>query len=77
MFLFYFVRCSCEESQNMSMFSSDLKSLFTISIKTRYDSLSDQFNRIFMVKLLLVSTVIMAVSWYQDDVHCIVPGKLR
>ena len=58
------------------MIASDLKGLLSFStLKSRYDSLSDQYNRILMVRLLLVISVVMMVSWYKDSVHCIVPGE--
>lgn len=57
----------------MSMAATDLKGLLTISVKSRHDGYSDQYNRIFMVKFLLVCTLVMGISWYQDSINCIVP----
>ena len=57
------------------MIASDIKDLLSFStLKSRYDSLSDQYNRILMVRLLLIISVVMMVSWYKDSVNCIVPG---
>ena len=55
--------------------ASDIKDLITINIKHRHDDLSDQYNRVFMVKLCLVSSLIMSVSWFKDSIKCIVPGR--
>ena len=56
------------------MVATDIKSMLSISIKSRHDSYTDQYNRIFMVKLLLVSSLIMGISWFQDSINCMVPG---
>ena len=58
----------------MAMVATDIKSMLSISIKSRHDSHTDQYNRIFMVKLLLVSSLIMGISWFQDSINCMVPG---
>ena len=58
----------------MAMVATDIKSMLSISIKSRHDSYTDQYNRIFMVKMLLVSSLIMGISWFQDSIHCMVPG---
>jgi hypothetical protein len=58
----------------MAMIATDLKGMLSINIKSRHDSHSDQYSRIFMVKLLLVCTIIMGISWYTDSINCIVPG---
>jgi len=58
----------------MAMVATDLKGMLSISIKSRHDSHSDQYNRIFMVKLMLVCCVVMGISWYSDSISCIIPG---
>ncbi|XP_047145463.1 innexin inx3 isoform X1 [Hydra vulgaris] len=58
----------------MAMIATDIKSMLSITIKSRHDSYTDQYNRIFMVKILLVSCLIMGISWFQDSITCIVPG---
>lgn len=57
----------------MAMVATDLKGMLSISIKSRHDSHSDQYSRIFMIKLLLVCTVVMGISWYSDSITCIIP----
>lgn len=61
----------------MSFVATDLKGLLTLNIKSRHDGYLDQYNRIFMVKLLMVATIVMGLSWYGDSIHCIIPGKVR
>ena len=58
----------------MSFATKDLKDIFKIKIKPRHDSLTDQYHRIFMVKLLLISSLVMGISWFKDSVNCLVPG---
>jgi len=59
----------------MAMVATDIKGMLSISIKSRHDSHSDQYNRIFMVKLMLVCTLVMGISWYSDSISCIIPGS--
>ena len=59
----------------MAMAATALKDMLSISIKSRHDSYSDQYNRIFMVKLFLIGSVITGVSWYTDSLTCMIPGK--
>ena len=61
----------------MSFVATDLKGLLTLNIKSRHDGYLDQYNRIFMVKLLMVATIVMGLSWYGDSINCIIPGKVR
>ena len=58
----------------MSFATKDFKDIFKIKIKPRHDSLTDQYQRIFMVKLLLISSLVMGISWFKDSVNCLVPG---
>lgn len=54
--------------------ASDLKDIFTIRLKERQDAYTDQFSRIFMVKILLMSSILMGVDWFQDTVNCMIPN---
>ena len=60
----------------MSMVATDIKGMITIKIKPRHDGMTDQYNRIFMVKILLISSLVMSVSWFKDSINCIVPSKI-
>ena len=56
--------------------TSGIKELLTIEIKSRHDPSSDQYSRIFMVRLLLVCTIIIGVNEYKDTISCIIPESL-
>uniref|UniRef100_A0A7M5X4M6 Innexin n=1 Tax=Clytia hemisphaerica TaxID=252671 RepID=A0A7M5X4M6_9CNID len=57
----------------MALVASDIKGMLSITIKSRHDSHTDQYNRIFMVKILLVTSLVMGISWYSDSISCIIP----
>lgn len=44
-------------------------------MKTRHDSICDQFNRLFMTRVLLIMSVIMGFDYYSDKVSCMVLGE--
>ena len=48
----------------MSGVTGDIKKLFNFKYKTRDDSVSDQYNRVFMVKAMLVASFLTGMSWY-------------
>ena len=58
----------------MSMITGSIKGLLQFKIKSRHDSFTDQFNRIFMVKMAMVSTMLLGLNWFKDTITCIVPG---
>ena len=45
--------------------------------KARYDSGSDQYTRIFMPKLFMISSLIMAFSYFNDKLNCMVNSRLN
>ena len=53
----------------------NLKDILTIKIKSRHDSYSDQFNRIFMVKMFLLASVLIGIDYFHDSMSCIAPIK--
>ena len=55
------------------MDGSLLKEIFAVQFKARHDSYTDQFQRIFMSRLLFVSSVLMSVDYFSDDVNCMTP----
>ncbi|XP_065655481.1 innexin inx3 isoform X2 [Hydra vulgaris] len=59
----------------MSMIATSLKSLLKIKVKERNDSYTDQYNRIFMVKIMLACCIIMGISWYKDAIKCVVTSS--
>ncbi|XP_066929704.1 innexin inx2-like [Clytia hemisphaerica] len=60
----------------MAMIAGDFKSFLTIKIKQRDDNLFDQYSRIFMVKVLLITSMVCGISWYSDKFNCIIPEKM-
>lgn len=54
--------------------AGNVKSLLQIKVKPRYDSYSDQFHRVAMVKVLMASSMLLGLNWFKDTITCIVPG---
>ena len=50
-----------------------LKDILSIKIKPRHDSASDQFNRLFMTKMLLVAAFLMGFEYFSDKITCLKP----
>ena len=57
----------------MTTIPGDIKDLLKIRLKPRYDSFWDQYSRVFMVKLLLVCTLLIAFNEHRESISCIVP----
>lgn len=51
----------------------DLKKMLQVKIKPRKDSYSDQFSRILMVKMMMLTAAVTGISWAKDKFTCIVP----
>jgi len=51
----------------------DLKKMLTVKLKPRVDPYCDQYSRIIMVKVLMLTATFTAISWAKDKVTCIVP----
>ena len=61
----------------MSMaIAGEVKNVLSLKLKSRPDSHSDQFSRIFLVKLMMVGSLVIGLNWYNDKVLCIVPKSL-
>lgn len=52
----------------------DVKKMFNYKYKKRDDGFTDQYSRIFMTKMMLIAASITGLSWYSDDIKCLVPG---
>ena len=52
-----------------------LKDILTVTFKHRHDSYSDQFNRIFMTKMLLIASIVIGVDYFSDQVNCMIPDN--
>ena len=57
----------------MSLIDGNIKEILSIKLKHRHDSITDQFNRIVMVKMLVIFSIIMSMEFFSDKVSCIVP----
>lgn len=53
---------------------NSIKSLLTIKPKSRTDDYTDQFHRIFMVKISMVASLLLGLNWVKDTITCIIPG---
>lgn len=51
----------------------NLKKMIQVKIKPRQDSYTDQFSRIFMVKMLMLTAAVTGITWMKDKVTCIIP----
>ena len=58
------------------MIANEFKNFLTIKIKPRDDNMIDQYSRIFMVKMFLLSSIICGLNWYFDKFNCILPGTV-
>jgi len=53
-----------------------IKDIISVKIKPRQDGYSDQFCRIFMVKIMMIGALLVGLNWYSDKITCIIPGAL-
>ena len=58
----------------MSMITGNIKSLLQIKFKNRHDNYTDQYNRIFMVKMAMISSMLLGLNWFKDTIRCTVPN---
>jgi len=58
----------------MAMIVGTFKDLLSIKPKSRCDTYTDQYHRIFMVKMALVSAALLGMNWLKDTMSCIIPG---
>ena len=58
----------------MSMITGNIKSLLKIKFKARHDNCTDQYNRIFMVKMAMISSMLLGLNWFKDTIKCVVPN---
>lgn len=53
-----------------------IKSILSVKLKPRHDTYTDQFSRIFLVKVLMISALLVGLNWYNEKADCIIPSKL-
>ncbi|XP_066918022.1 innexin inx3-like [Clytia hemisphaerica] len=51
--------------------------VITWKSKTPYDAASDQYTRIFMPKLFIISSLVMGFSYFNDKLNCMVSARLH
>ncbi|XP_066918048.1 uncharacterized protein [Clytia hemisphaerica] len=51
--------------------------VITWKSKTPYDAASDQYTRIFMPKLFIISSLVMGFSYFNDKLNCMVSSRLN
>ncbi|XP_065643173.1 innexin inx3 [Hydra vulgaris] len=56
----------------MSLVANSIKEIISIKIKSRNDSVTDQYQRIFMTKICIVFAALIGVNYFNDKVSCIV-----
>lgn len=71
-----YIYCSDAVRISMSSDTNAIQDLLKIRIKSRDDGLTDQYNRIIMVKLLAILSLIMTAAWFEESISCMVPGTI-
>lgn len=61
----------------MALISESIKDIVSINIKERHDDHSDQFSRIFIVKMLVMSALITSMDFFNDSMSCILPEDTK
>ena len=60
----------------MAWFLEDIKAILSIRVKTRHDAIYDQYSRLFMPKILLISSFAVGLNWFRDKLTCVVPDNV-
>ena len=64
-------------SHKMHALTESVWEVITWKSKTPYDSVSDQYTRIFMPKLFIISSLVMGFSYFNDKLNCMVSSRLN
>ena len=51
--------------------TESFKDIVSIKIKPRVDDYADQFSRIFIVKMLIMSAIVTSLDFFNDTMACI------
>ena len=57
--------------------SDSFKDIISIKIKPRVDDYADQVSRIFIVKMLLLCTLVTSLDFFNDTMSCIRSGNAK
>ena len=61
----------------MALISESFKDIVNIKFKSRDDDLTDQFSRIFVVKMLIMSALVTSLDFFNDEMACIRPTNSK
>lgn len=59
----------------LDVISETMLSLLHFVVKDRIDSADEQFSRIFLVKVLMVSSLVLCLQYYCNKVYCTSPAQ--
>ena len=51
-----------------------IRDLLKIKFKSRIDTFTDQYNRIFMVKITVICSMVLGLNWFNDTLTCTIPS---
>jgi len=54
---------------------NDVKDILSINFKVRHDSYSDQYTRVFLMKLMIMGAFFIGLNWYNDKINCLTVGS--
>lgn len=54
-----------------------IKPILSVKFKPRHDSYSDQYSRIFMMKMMLVAALLIGLNWSTDKINCVNPDSIK
>lgn len=53
-----------------------IKDILSLKVKQRHDTYSDQYTRIFMVKIMMIGSILVGLNWYSDNINCVLPESI-
>ena len=56
----------------MTHLPANLRDILSWEIKPRYDSVTDQYSRIFMPKIFVICSLICGMNYFNDKVTCLI-----
>ena len=77
MVLIFFDYIVIREYKTMHALTESVWEVVSWKSATPYDSASDQYTRIFMPKVFIVSSLLMAFSYFNDKLNCMMNSRLN
>ena len=59
----------------MALLAESISTIVAVKIKERHDSFTDQYNRLFMVKMCVLSSALIGFNYFHDSVSCIIANN--